>query len=185
MTADPTPPALPGAAAAPSRDSTVLRYQLEHWAATTPQQVFAVFEDGSEWTYAQALASVRSTALGLQRLGVQQGDMVAVLAAGAGGAGPDPPSLPEASRPLARGHGCLELLVAAHLHNVAAHSHTQHRGERACGPWLQESGEPQCQQERLAASLRSWTQAAWLRLQACGGERGRRSGCVRGGHACR
>jgi len=63
---------------APPRETTVLADLLAHWAAHTPQQVFAVFEDGSSWTYAQALATVRATARGLQQLGVRQGDPVLV-----------------------------------------------------------------------------------------------------------
>lgn len=62
----------------PPRDTTVLRYLLEHWARLSPERVFAVFEDGSQWTYAQALAQVQGAARGLQALGVRQGDHVLV-----------------------------------------------------------------------------------------------------------
>ena len=67
----PTPPAR-----TPPREDTVLSCLLQRWAADTPDQVFAVFDDGHEWTYAQTLAEVQRTALGLQRLGVCQGDHV-------------------------------------------------------------------------------------------------------------
>ena len=62
----------------PPPDSHVLRDLLAHWALHSPDAVFAVFEDGSQWTYAQTLQTVRATALGLQQLGVQQGDHVLV-----------------------------------------------------------------------------------------------------------
>ncbi|RYY69967.1 MAG: long-chain fatty acid--CoA ligase, partial [Comamonadaceae bacterium] len=69
----PAPIALP-----PRREDFVNRDLLEHWAARTPERVFAVFEDGSEWTYARTLAEVRGTAAALQDLGVGQGEHVLV-----------------------------------------------------------------------------------------------------------
>ena len=62
----------------PPRQACVTRDLLEHWAAHSPERVFAVFEDGTQWTYAQTLATVRETAHGLQQLGVQQDDTVLV-----------------------------------------------------------------------------------------------------------
>jgi crotonobetaine/carnitine-CoA ligase len=60
----------------PNRNACVLRYLLEHWAAKTPDKTFAVFPDGSEWSYARLLTETRCAAAGLQALGVRQGDTV-------------------------------------------------------------------------------------------------------------
>ena len=49
---------------------------IDRWAAAQPDKVYAVFPDGAEWTYAELRERVRRTALGLQRLGVRQGDHV-------------------------------------------------------------------------------------------------------------
>ena len=73
-----TLPATTSPVRTPPRDDTVLSCLLQRWAADTPDQVFAVFDDGSQWTYAQTLAEVQRTALGLQRLGVRQDDPVLV-----------------------------------------------------------------------------------------------------------
>ncbi|UZW58285.1 AMP-binding protein (plasmid) [Sphingobium sp. JS3065] len=60
----------------PSREECVVRYLLEDRARTIPDDVFGLFEDDSEWTFAEALSDVRAVAAGLQALGVQQGDHV-------------------------------------------------------------------------------------------------------------
>ena len=65
--------------AKPSADTCVLRYALERHAAERGSDVYAVFEDGWRWTFAEALSLVRSTAAGLQRLGVGRGDPVLVM----------------------------------------------------------------------------------------------------------
>jgi crotonobetaine/carnitine-CoA ligase len=62
----------------PSRERSVLGPLLDHWASTTPERVFAVFEDGECWTWAETRARVLATAHGLRRLGVRQGDPVGV-----------------------------------------------------------------------------------------------------------
>jgi len=62
----------------PAEDVCVLRPVLEKFAASQPDKVFARFEDGSEWTYAQTLEITRRTAAGLQALGVKQGENVHV-----------------------------------------------------------------------------------------------------------
>ncbi len=49
---------------------------IERWAARQPDKVYAVFPDGSSWTYGELQAQVRRTAIGLQALGVRQGDHV-------------------------------------------------------------------------------------------------------------
>jgi len=59
----------------PARDC-VLRELLERWASEQPERVFAHFEDGSEWTFAQTLDAARRAAAGLRRLGVAPGDNV-------------------------------------------------------------------------------------------------------------
>ena len=59
----------------PARDC-VLRELIERWAVEQPDRVFAQFEDGSEWTYAQALEATRQAAAGLHALGVRHGDNV-------------------------------------------------------------------------------------------------------------
>ena len=60
----------------PAAEACVLKPVLERWAREKPDAVFARFEDGSEWTWAQTLQVTRRTAAGLQALGVQQGDHV-------------------------------------------------------------------------------------------------------------
>jgi carnitine-CoA ligase len=56
----------------------VLREVLERRAADAPDAVFAVFEDGTEWTHAELLALTRATAAGLQALGLEQEEAVVV-----------------------------------------------------------------------------------------------------------
>ena len=60
----------------PDADRCVLRPLLDRHAEATPDKVFARFADGSEWTYRQAQAIARRTAIGLAALGVKQGDKV-------------------------------------------------------------------------------------------------------------
>ncbi|HXW08980.1 MAG TPA: AMP-binding protein [Steroidobacteraceae bacterium] len=60
----------------PSREDCVLRPMLDARAARHPERRFALFEDGTSWTYGECLAEVRATAAGLQRLGVRKGDRV-------------------------------------------------------------------------------------------------------------
>jgi crotonobetaine/carnitine-CoA ligase len=62
----------------PGREECVLREVLERRAAEAPDAVFAVFEDGTEWTHGELLDLTRATAAGLQGLGVEQGDSVVV-----------------------------------------------------------------------------------------------------------
>jgi crotonobetaine/carnitine-CoA ligase len=49
---------------------------LDTRAARHPERRFALFEDGSTWTYGECLSEVRAAAAGLQRLGVRKGDRV-------------------------------------------------------------------------------------------------------------
>ncbi len=57
----------------------VLRYALERHAREKPEAVYAAFEDGSRWSYAETLERVRALAAGLQARGVGQGDRVLVM----------------------------------------------------------------------------------------------------------
>ena len=60
----------------PTRDAAVFRHQLERCAREHPDQIFVRFEDGPEWTFAQALEIARRSASGLKKLGVKFGDPV-------------------------------------------------------------------------------------------------------------
>jgi crotonobetaine/carnitine-CoA ligase len=60
----------------PADVDCVLRPLLERRAAETPDKVFALFANGSAWTYREALHSRPPAAVGLRRLGVEQGDTV-------------------------------------------------------------------------------------------------------------
>lgn len=66
------------ARAIPPREVCVLHYLIDHWAEIRPGKVAVMFEDGAAWTYADLKTRVRRRAAGLQALGVQQGDRVAV-----------------------------------------------------------------------------------------------------------
>ena len=61
---------------APRREDVVQRYLIERWSTQTPDRVYAAFEDGTRWTYGDVARLVKSTAAGLQSLGVKQGDHV-------------------------------------------------------------------------------------------------------------
>jgi len=60
----------------PAPDECVLRPLLERRARETPDKLFALFEDGERWTYAETLRNVARVAAGLQQAGVKQGDFV-------------------------------------------------------------------------------------------------------------
>ena len=62
----------------PDRDRCVTRYLLERWATEKPEQVFAIFQDGEEWSYGDLLVRVRQLAGGFAGSGVGRGDHVAV-----------------------------------------------------------------------------------------------------------
>jgi crotonobetaine/carnitine-CoA ligase len=57
-------------------DHVVLPHVLRRRAAEHPDRVFVVFEDGSQWTYAETLGQAESVASGLGQLGVGPGDHV-------------------------------------------------------------------------------------------------------------
>lgn len=60
----------------PSREDAVLKGLLDSRAGRHPDRRVALFEDGSEWTYAQCRSEVRNTAAALQALGIRRGDPV-------------------------------------------------------------------------------------------------------------
>jgi carnitine-CoA ligase len=60
------------------RRRCVLRYLIDDFAASQPDAVYAVFEDGGQWTYGQLRDLVVRKAAGLTGLGVARGDHVAV-----------------------------------------------------------------------------------------------------------
>jgi len=63
----------------PPRDRVVTRSLMERWNCECPDKVFLHFADnGEEWTYRHFRSLVIQTAIGLQRLGVAQGDPVLV-----------------------------------------------------------------------------------------------------------
>jgi crotonobetaine/carnitine-CoA ligase len=55
-----------------------VRYLIDRWAQEAPDKVYVRFEDGDTWTYAELKERVVKTAVGFQKLGVQQGETVAV-----------------------------------------------------------------------------------------------------------
>lgn len=63
----------------PPRDCVVIRDLVERWSKDRPEKVFVKFADnGEEWSYSKFHELVLQTAIGLQQLGVKQGDHVLV-----------------------------------------------------------------------------------------------------------
>ena len=60
-------------------DICVLRYALERHARTKADEIFAAFEGGERWTFAQTLEQVTSLAGNLYELGVRQHDHVVLV----------------------------------------------------------------------------------------------------------
>jgi carnitine-CoA ligase len=60
-------------------DVCVLRYALQRNARDRPDEVFAAFEGGERWTFAQTLCAVENLAGNLHELGVRQGDHVVLV----------------------------------------------------------------------------------------------------------
>jgi len=60
-------------------DVCVLRYALERHAKSKPNEIFAAFEGGELWTFAQTLEQVASLAGNLYELGVRQYDHVVLV----------------------------------------------------------------------------------------------------------
>jgi crotonobetaine/carnitine-CoA ligase len=62
----------------PAPEDCVARLLIDRRARETPDKVFSLFPDGSSWTYRHLRDAVVQTALGLQQLGVKQGDNVLI-----------------------------------------------------------------------------------------------------------
>ncbi|MCY0150189.1 AMP-binding protein [Hoeflea sp. G2-23] len=60
------------------QDECVLRAMLERNAAQRPDDIYAVFQDGTEWSFSETLRQARQAAAGLQSLGVAQDDRVLI-----------------------------------------------------------------------------------------------------------
>lgn len=60
----------------PKPQQCVQRYLLEHWASVQPDKTFAVFADGTSWTYEETRRIAAATANALRALGVKQGERV-------------------------------------------------------------------------------------------------------------
>lgn len=60
----------------PPRERCVVRYLLDHWGRERGDQVYVVFDGGQQWTYREIRRRVIAVAVGLQRLGVRQGEHV-------------------------------------------------------------------------------------------------------------
>ena len=60
----------------PPREACIVGEAIDRWARDNPDKVFVMFADGTSWTFQQLRDVVRQTALGLQQLGVKQGDYV-------------------------------------------------------------------------------------------------------------
>lgn len=62
----------------PDRQDCVLRYLVDRWAKERPDKTHLVFQDGEEWTFAELRRRTVAIAAGLQKLGCQRGDRIAV-----------------------------------------------------------------------------------------------------------
>ncbi|MBT4492161.1 MAG: AMP-binding protein, partial [Gammaproteobacteria bacterium] len=60
----------------PSREASVLGYQLERWAEEKPDDIAFIFYGGEQWTWAEALDLTQRAARGFKDLGVEKGDHV-------------------------------------------------------------------------------------------------------------
>ena len=60
------------------RETCVLRYNLDRWAAARANDPFVFFENGDVWTFRETRQRTIALAVGLSRLGVAQGDHVAM-----------------------------------------------------------------------------------------------------------
>lgn len=62
----------------PTAAECIQRDRLEYWARVQPEKVFAIFQDGETWTYADTLRETIRTANALKALGVKQGERVLI-----------------------------------------------------------------------------------------------------------
>ncbi len=61
------------------RETCVLRYNLDRWAASRPDDPFVFFESGDRWTFDETRRRTIAIAAGLSKLGVKQADHVAMI----------------------------------------------------------------------------------------------------------
>lgn len=61
------------------RETCVLRYALDRHASERGDAVYAVFQDGTEWTFQELRRLVRTCAAGFHAAGVKQGDRVIIM----------------------------------------------------------------------------------------------------------
>ncbi len=61
------------------RETCVLRYALDRHASERGDAVYAVFQDGTEWTFQELRRRVRTCAAGFRAAGVKQGDRVIIM----------------------------------------------------------------------------------------------------------
>lgn len=63
----------------PPREQVVARDLLDRWLQEQPEKIFITYADtGESWTYRDLHARVLQCAVGLQQLGVQQGQTVQI-----------------------------------------------------------------------------------------------------------
>src|SRR5690606_15556824 len=60
----------------PTPDQAITRHLLERQAREHPDDLYMRFQDGSEWSFAEALEQAHRAAAALKKLGVGQGDHV-------------------------------------------------------------------------------------------------------------
>ncbi len=60
----------------PARETCVVRYLIDRWAEERPDQVYAIFDGGRQWTYWDLREKTVALAAGLARQGVQRSDHV-------------------------------------------------------------------------------------------------------------
>jgi crotonobetaine/carnitine-CoA ligase len=60
----------------PARERCVVRYLLDYWAKTRPDETYAIFDGGLRFTFREVRERTIAIAAGLAHLGVRQGDHV-------------------------------------------------------------------------------------------------------------
>jgi carnitine-CoA ligase len=61
------------------RETCVLRYALDRHASERSDAVYAVFQDGTEWSFQELRRLVRTCAAGFHAAGVKQGDRIIIM----------------------------------------------------------------------------------------------------------
>jgi crotonobetaine/carnitine-CoA ligase len=70
---------MPGPDNVAAAEACVVRYALEAHAASRPGDIYAAFESGERWTFAETLDRVKATAAALAVVGVRQDDRVLLM----------------------------------------------------------------------------------------------------------